>query len=1194
MSNFDAWLKLFLQSRSVDRADGRMLFGYRATKAEYLALRRLLSECLSILRGAPWVLRSASECACLVLYSSEWWRREYNGGPWRWTNILDSIGQPYNLDVLERTAAVERGLRAWGHRPSGQGKKYLGAIVAQGGLPLQLVARGDGAIARLLIRGTRLAQFYGWDGQRLESFFQAYQQELVQHLRDEEIYRLLASVVTTVLSLRHDHKLAGVSNPIEVLERQQPDWRSLFPIVVEEDHAAEALLVGLVREAAREVARGVIYPVTATRTLQSATDGSGFRLTTAIDMPSSVSLESLGGAIGLGADAVPQAFSLDLVGIERVPLAEARQLLGSGEQMVVLSGRSRVLKGDDNVRELRFVARSKGADLHTPVAIPGGDELDAAQPWVFVERDGAWVLAGVGGCRVAEDKCLVAIPPTGQLQPSDADATIAHRGVLPSADMPRVVYEVAGQVEALVDAAVFPIRTRQTVGLSEQLIWRGQRETYRSDPFPVYRGVPKLYRVGDDGAPIQVPERLLAWTTATRNPQRVDQPRLHSGPIDVWLMADGARIRRFRMVLLPEQAKLRFRSGIDDRSGAVEFVKWGLEQIDVSSAASAHIERSEGAVKVALSSDARPPAYVGFQVTWACSPYALRLTLPFPASGARFALNTGEELRKGRTVSVARMGSVRIQVLDRNPEHPQKYKLVAELDGGGAQRNGSRPRVEQPIAIGPDGTGELRLLDITASLQGLLCQSDLLDAKLSLRVQSGATKLVELTVIRYDVDLERQEHEAALSTAQLQTLGSEQLPGVKLCALPLLQADFIEQELRQAESAGVPVGRWDLSPLSAEGSPWLVIPTSASSVVARPMLYRARQADATEDRADARCPLAAAMAIETPGDRFAALDDAVAAMSKDYDHPSWKLVGRQYQALSHLPLSTLDYWRAFARLPAGSLAALLKLSHDMPRMVVRMREELGVVWELMPSAALREGLGRLRQSWARQLNAGESDQTVMMLTERVFRQLAPSEPAIAAGVELTLFQAGFGRAERLDQLSAETRRGARNLALSLWSGQESLLQRYLLRTHLDDEFWPGFDLTDALVSKLQERAPQSLAQLLSACDRNPQKLFWLPTLGQQGPYGKNVKQDVANVPVLCGLLSQLADDAAPWWTPSEVDQIRQLRAFAPAWFEVACRTGGLMALSTQQQPSARVGSHATHESGSGRVWQGTAPTRSRT
>jgi hypothetical protein len=1176
-----------LARRGLSRPNGDMLFSYRTTSVEYASLRGLFSDMLAALQGTPWLLRSPSECAAFVLYAAEWWRREYAGGPWRWTTILDSLGQPYRLDVLERTAAVERGLKAWGHRPSGHGKKYLGAIVAHGGLPLQLVARGDGSIVRLLTRGTRLAQVYGWDGQRLEGFFQAHQQELVQHLRDEEIYRLLASVVTMVLSLRRDHRLAGVSNPVEVLERQQPDWRNLFPIVVEADQAAEALLAGLVREAAREVVRGAVYPVTAMRTLQPAGDASHFHLVTAIEMPSSVSLESLAGATGLGADAIPQAFSVDLVGAERILLAEARQLLGSEQQMVVLSGKSRVLRGEDSVQELRFVARSKGADLHAPVAIPGGDELDESQPWVFVERDSAWVLSGVGGCRVAEDNCFMALPEGGELRPVDADATIAHRGEMRAGDVSRALYEVSGHIEALIDAAVFPVRTRQTVNLSEQLIWRGQREIYESQPFPVYRGVPKLYRVGDDGVPIQVSERLLVWTAATRTAQRVDQPRTHLGPIDAWLTADGVRIRRFRMVLLPEQAKLRFRSGADDRSGAIEFLNWGLEHVDVSSEASAQLDRSEATVKVALSSCARPPAYVGFHVTWASSPYALRLRLPFPASGARFALVTGEELGKGRTVSVARMAAVRVQVLDRNPERPQRYKLIAELDSG------SRPRVEQPILIGSDGSGELRLLDIEASLQGLLCQSDLLDVKLSLRVQSGATKLAELSVIRYDVELEREEHVAALSMAQLQALSSEQLSGVKLCALPLLRAEFVEQELQQGSSAGVPTGRWDLSLLTTDGSPWLVFPASDSVLVVRPMLYRPRQADGVEGRPDAQCLLASSMAIETSDDRFKALDDAVAVMSEDYDHPSWRLVGRQYQALSHLPLSTLDYWRAFARIPAGSLAVLLKLSHDMPQLAIRMREELGVVWELMPRAALRDGIKRLGQSWARQLSAGEGDATVMMLTERIFRQLATSEATLLDRVELTLFQAGFGRTEHLDRLFGEMRGGARALAMGLWSGQESLLQRYLLRTHLDDEFWPGFDLTDALVKKLQQRAEQGLSLLLNACDRNLQKLFWLPTLGLQGPYSRNVKQDVANVPVLCGLLSEFADDAAMWWNPGEIDQIRQLRAFAPAWFEVACRLGRLMALSTRQQPPSRP-AHVLHEGGEHRVWQVKAPPRNRT
>jgi len=173
---------------------------------------------------------------------------------------------------------------------------------------------------------------------------------------------------------------------------EQPQSRqgSKLPIAVEEDRA-EALLVGLVREAAREVVRGAVYPVTAARRLQRTGDESTFRLVTSIAMPTSVSLEALAKACDLAADKIPPAFSLDLVGTERVPLAEARQLLGSGEQTIVLSGRSRVL---NDVHELRFVVRSKGVDWHMPVAIPGGDELDESQPWVFVERDDVWVLAG--------------------------------------------------------------------------------------------------------------------------------------------------------------------------------------------------------------------------------------------------------------------------------------------------------------------------------------------------------------------------------------------------------------------------------------------------------------------------------------------------------------------------------------------------------------------------------------------------------------------------------------------------------------------------------------------------------------------------------------------------------------------------------------------------------------------------------
>ncbi|MFY7915096.1 MAG: STY4851/ECs_5259 family protein [Rubrivivax sp.] len=1193
MERFHAWFQSFLERRELTRPDGRMLFSYRTTRGEYLELRALLADMLLALDGAPWTLRSRVECACFVLYAAEWWRREYEGDSWRWTNILASIGPAYRLEVVERTSAVEVGLGAWGHRPSGQGKKYLGAIVAQGGLPLRLVARGGGVFGRLLTRAMRQAQLYGWDGQRLESFFHAYDHELVQHLRDEEIYRLLSSVVTTVLGLRRDHKLAGVSNPVDVLERLQPDWRNFFPIVVEEDQSAEALLVGLVREAAREITRGAVYPVTATRTLQPAGDGSRYQLVTVIQMPASVPLEALKSAIGVEADKIPQAFSLDLVGTQRLPLADARQLLGSSEPTVLLSGKSHVLRGENSFRELRFAVRSKGMELQTPVSFPGGDELDEAQPWIFVERDGAWVLAGVGGCRVAEDKCLVAVPQAEKLRPLDPNSTVVHWGELATMSMPRALYKVSGSVEAVVDSVVFLVRTHQTAGLSEQLLWRGQREVYPSTPFPVYRGVPRLYRLGDEGAPIPVHERQVVWMTAMRDPVRVENPRLHAGPIDAWLTADGSRIRRFRMVLLPEQAVLRFKSGNDDRSGAVEFQRWGIASVDVPPAAGSSVAFGDGVVRVNLSASGRPPAFLEFRLTWEGNPHALRLTLPFPATGARFTTSNGEELTHGHSISAARMAGVRVQVLDRNPNQPQKYKLVAELESGSASHGGHRPRFELPIAISADGSGELRLLDIEASLLGLLCQSDLLDARLLLRVLAGANKLAELSVTRYDVDLERQEAQAVLTASHYRTLSTEQLQGLKLCAVPMLQVDFLQQELVQVRSEEVPTGRWDLSALSASDSPWLVVSTDDSSLVVRPLLHRVPDAVAPTFTMCGLCPLAQAMSIDDLTERSRALETVVGVMAADYDHPSWRLVVHQYTALSHLPLSTLDYWRACARSPASGLAILLKLSHDMPRLALRMREELGVVWELIPAAAVSEALERLHRSWSVQLGVGQ-DVTVRVLTEQIFRQLAASAPVLSDVVELTLFTAGFGRTRRVDELFGEVRSGTGSLAQHLWSGQDSLLQRFLLRTHLDDEFWPGFELTYSLINKLRESHDRSFHQLLSACGRDLRRLFWLPTLSQHGPYAKNVKQDVANVPVLCGLLSQLASEPQAWWTQDEILKLRQLRAFAPAWFEVACRLGGLLALSIQEQSLARAVTTATiarQDSSGARTWRTSVPLR---
>ncbi len=135
-------------------------------------------------------------------------------------------------------------------------------------------------------------------------------------------------MVVTVLALRQECQLAGVSNPVDVLDRVQPNWRDRFPIAVD-DASAEPLLVGLVREAAKEYAPVTSFPVVVSRSLHLGDDGETYSLALSAEMPASITLAALSSATGVAPDALPQSFSLDLLGQERIVLGDGRQLLGN-------------------------------------------------------------------------------------------------------------------------------------------------------------------------------------------------------------------------------------------------------------------------------------------------------------------------------------------------------------------------------------------------------------------------------------------------------------------------------------------------------------------------------------------------------------------------------------------------------------------------------------------------------------------------------------------------------------------------------------------------------------------------------------------------------------------------------------------------------------------------------------------------
>ena len=85
-----------------------------------------------------------------AVYAAEWWRRHYNGGPWAWQPLLDSIRCEAQFPELYEP--LRNAWRWWRVRPVvlGASVRYLGTCACQGGLPLHFVSSPHSNVRRFL------------------------------------------------------------------------------------------------------------------------------------------------------------------------------------------------------------------------------------------------------------------------------------------------------------------------------------------------------------------------------------------------------------------------------------------------------------------------------------------------------------------------------------------------------------------------------------------------------------------------------------------------------------------------------------------------------------------------------------------------------------------------------------------------------------------------------------------------------------------------------------------------------------------------------------------------------------------------------------------------------------------------------------------------------------------------------------
>lgn len=1167
MTSLFNYLSSMLARRRMSTPDRRMLFEYRLDVDEFEELRNLLRQFVEAQQWSFLHFSNKSECAAFVLYAAEWWRRKYAGGAWRWEQIYASLSEK-NIQFApnERTQTVERGLSFWGLRPGSVGKKYFGALVVQGGLPLQMVAHGDGAVAGLLVRAIRFAQQFNWDEASLMRFFEENSRALVQHIREPEIYHLLASIVMTVICLRRDHALAGLVDPVDALNRQDPDWKNRFPIALDEGSAGP-LLVALIKEAAREIQRHGGSPFMVSRYLER-TGNDHFRLTSVVRLPNAVPLDELASVCRLPSDDFPRYFRFDLMTIERSTLCDARTVLNAGSSIVALSGRGKLTVGAAAALEHLLVCKSEGVDLHDPIGLPGGASLDDEMPWIFANRNDVVVLVAAGSCRLPDEKILVVLDENCALTCLNDNSCAVRLGVLELDGRGRVVYEVTGAAQATLggDGSILRFQTKQGVAPADQLVWHGKRIPYPTRPWTIFLEPPRLYSYTATGEIVAVPSKNLEWFDIEGN--AINDLRSHRGPIEAWVLQDGVRSSRFRMVVEDANATINLLSGANESTGSICLRNWTTSDM----AADLQLEqvpcRQGKDMTLMVRAVGKPPPRLSVQLLWRSNWPAVTLIVPFPASGGRFIDADGQTLQNNVSIALSRILGVRINVFDRNPHHAKAYRLDLELKSTMHSSRQAPLNLTLRFPIDVQGFGEIRLVDVRSKIESLFCQSDQLDSFVTVRLADRAGVIVSLQVTRYDCELIKDGTRFRLSPATISRAGgTEAIGSAAMLALPLFSTTG-EPTCVESTNTGDACGCWDVEMLGHQMNSWLLYPSPESSIQFRPIFYRPtillKVSKHGLDDAVNRCPLGDAMELGDATVRQEYISRIVDQMAVDIAHPSWKFLDRHYRLLGHLPLSTLDSWRILARNPRACLMCLSKFPLDVvPALSHRLASELGVVWELIPRQAVLESVAALKSDWKFQLGDSATPEILRLVTEPQLKMIAREVPVLATSISLAQFHADLCGPENVALIERDVSKGIDCLLARLWTGPDCLLQRLLLRGHVDEADWPNFGIMLKAIEEFETFLNESTKAVIEA---HGTTLFWIRRgISDQQAQANSNKLDVPNLPVICALWAYFGGAPTWWHEGNRLLELRSIRDFDPVWFEETYKNAIVVCVAVERE-----------------------------
>ena len=280
---------------------------------------------------------------------------------------------------------------------------------------------------------------------------------------------------------------------------------------------------------------------------------------------------------------------------------------------------------------------------------------------------------------------------------------------------------------------------------------------------------------------------------------------------------------------------------------------------------------------------------------------------------------------------------------------------------------------------------------------------------------------------------------------------------------------------------------------------------------------------------------------------FKRINPLLPEIAANLQHPVWPKIDQFVQS------QNIFSWPQFLQHHSLLASAVFRVSEDRAFMIQLVA--CGMPLELIAYSDWMNAVIACQRFWMHLW--GDSDAKEMArlyIKERIqtIVQVAPSLCTVMAWIQ---YQMWGELPESVIEVALAKSQDAYSLVDQLWQGEDSLLQKTLLRTHGSIEVWPTSKIFIKALNAFYENSPKTIQLILDQSIKDQRRtLFW--------PLSHDYKCAVVNLPVLCGFWSMSPVPMA-WWSdhPERKRIIQELLSFDPIWFQVAYNQGCKIALA---------------------------------